>query len=1555
MPNQKRYPGSRPFTPDYSHLFFGRDQDIGKLSRFINAEKLSVLYGKSGLGKSSLLNAGVIPRLEKEGYLHIPVRFGSFTEDSILMPLDVLAQAIVKQAPEDNYLSKIEDEDISLWQHLKGIQYENKETKSLILVLDQFEELFTYSEDDYRTFAATLAKLLNGQMPRRFKRNLRRKVAEDENLLNEDDWAWMDKPIDLHVVLAIRSDKLSLLNKLTDSIPNILLNCYELMPLTESQAGEAIRQPAMKDGTFASPTFHYDDDTLAKMVNYLNQNGTRSIESFQLQILCQFVEERLVIKKGLTTICPDDLGELESVYQSYYDLHIKDLPNREDRRAARLLIEDGLIFQEDQRRISLYEGQIVSQYHITTDLLEKLVDTHLIRSELHSSGGRYYEISHDSLVKPILRSRELRVEAEERLARQKAEEARREAEAARTARRRRRIFTWAFIGMMAIIGLSIYNSYLRGKNARIEKAEADARAARDSMATVLMRVDSLLIESDSLNINNKNLLLDADIQNILLERQKVKAERTLLLLRASQALSEANRNSYAMVVNAVREEDKDPQLALGLALASLDFSNTNTNALAIAEQIFGRNTLYKQRLKGKGKLDGVALAPNGERLVTLSNKAGIAVWDINGAPLFKLPDNGHPFTAGSISPDSRYLITGDEEGHVHQWDMETGLEINEFSHSPVKAPILDIAISPGDDNHFLVVSGALATEYKIGENKPLRIFPSDSGPFTLARYSQGGKKLAIGDKRGNVLVFDKATSNSKSFLLHKGAIRSLAFSNDQKMLLTGSDRPMAIKLNLEDETIQYLDTGKEPVVAAAFTEDGTRMLTWTADNQGQIWTRGGRKLDEIMEPEGGRIRSAAFSPNGDFIVLGDEKEARVRAVYRSFLMEIGEHKDRVQSLAFSSDRKSVVTGSWDGEIQFWDMDEGVAYMTYSHSMVPTERVKDVNVVAFSESGALFASGSDEGSIYMRNGLTGAPIDSVVVPDNVKVHSLVFAENDKLLIAGLENGIIVAYGIDGGRLNTNSSVRLFKERSNVYALTVSNGGKYLAAGFKNGEIIVARVNPWKVISNYQAHQAPVSSLAFSPDGLSLITAGQDDKLVRIWDWQDQDLRQSISDHADHVNVVKFSPDGLFLTGSSDKTAILWQWDVARQSALPLRVLTQPELPVYSADFTPGGRYFALGYSNGKVRVYQTRSLKDVYTSIAPPLSPAQRARFGIGIQVDGVKETENAGAILGYANFLKDQAKVQADSTARRLLATSVDLYHHLLTEQTRQAALLEMQEARTAYEDYLVRLLKLGDKKGLKAWLSEQDDISNPEEKEVYDLSLSLQHVISIGYLSTSKPEKALTIFKQLPDDQAKGDFFFHVDSLLKRLQDEDAEVRDGKKFIAKIQESFAAIKTGKVRNNVADFIQNRATQVDRSRAYQQAVDLYDIGGLKGTVRGALFKAYLDYTGDLIKKGDSKTLIAFATKKLQEGKPGSDILVPDLIMALLLELRYNDAVAALEKYIDAEIPEEAKSVCKTRSWYSYTMKGATRDNIDYWRGQKGGEFEESARYHIERFLKYIKN
>jgi len=416
-----RYPGTRPFTKDDASLFFGRDEDINNLSQFISLEKQVVLYGKSGLGKTSLLNAGIIPKLENDNYFISNVRFGAYASEKEYSPTDIIRQVLTIKTSYDNYLwnnlLQSSPEDVktptkqeinileNLWYYCKSIQIEQPEQQAFLILFDQFEELFTYPEEQIVEFKKSFSELLNIKVPQ-YIRNLIKEKGKD--FLSKEEMQLLYKNLNIKVVFSIRSDKVSLLNKLKDYFPEILQKTFELEPLTINQSKNAIINPSqLANKDFVSSSYTYSENVLNSILAFLSKQNNQKIEAFQLQIVCQFIEN-LVIDKQITVIQPEHIGDIETVYKDFYDNLIIKLPEKEQNN-ARIFIEEGLIFEEDERRLALYEGQIIKNYGISKNLLQNLVDTHLIRSEPNPSGGFIYELSHDTLVNPILKSKHNRV------------------------------------------------------------------------------------------------------------------------------------------------------------------------------------------------------------------------------------------------------------------------------------------------------------------------------------------------------------------------------------------------------------------------------------------------------------------------------------------------------------------------------------------------------------------------------------------------------------------------------------------------------------------------------------------------------------------------------------------------------------------------------------------------------------------------------------------------------------------------------------------------------------------------------------------------------------------------------------------------------------------------------------------------------------------------------------------------------------------------------------------------------------------------------------------
>ena len=399
-----RYPGAQPFTTQQRQIFFGRTKDIENLYQLLSLESLVVLYSKSGLGKSSLINAGVIPKIQLENdFMPFSFRFGAYTKEQDKTPIITTSQQLSLTKKKEIYLDKLIPKDDSFWYFVKGRQaYEKNRKKGYLLIFDQFEELFTYPDEEVLKFKKELKEILNNQIPQRYREALEKQFEKNNLELTEKELELFHKEVEIKVLLAIRSDRMSLLNELKDYLPNILRHCYELDALSVEQAEDAILNPALKkDKTFISSTFDYEDNSLDAILQFLTKNYSQKIESFQLQILCQNIEKK-VINKGLQKVTVADIGDIEGIYKNHYNNLIEGIGTEEEQLAARKLIEEGLIFEEEERRLSLYEGQIFKSFGITPDLLQKLVDNHLLRAEPSMQGGYTYELCHDTLVTPVL-------------------------------------------------------------------------------------------------------------------------------------------------------------------------------------------------------------------------------------------------------------------------------------------------------------------------------------------------------------------------------------------------------------------------------------------------------------------------------------------------------------------------------------------------------------------------------------------------------------------------------------------------------------------------------------------------------------------------------------------------------------------------------------------------------------------------------------------------------------------------------------------------------------------------------------------------------------------------------------------------------------------------------------------------------------------------------------------------------------------------------------------------------------------------------------------------
>jgi hypothetical protein len=538
----ERYVGARPFETENQLIFRGRQADTEGVFRLIQLENLVVLYGKSGTGKSSLLNAGIIPKVKLETELDpIRLRFNAYKEgNTFIEPLESARLTVRGNVPSHTtFLDKLIPDEATLWHDVKEHYIRHKGERGLLLVIDQFEELFTYPPESVNAFQEQLAEALFKTVPQRYWDILQEQYANGKRLLNPEELTLLQNKPALKIVLSIRSDRLHLLNRMDAQLPTILKNLYELDALSDAAARQAIQEPAamMQMDVFDTPPFLYAPATLDYILDFLTHEKNtvseaddaaltvpmqQKIEATQLQIICNAVEKK-VKANNLQMVQVADVGNLEVIIEQYYENQIQSLELSEQ-LPARRLIEEGLVFEEEERRLSIYEGQIFKTYKIKPDTLRRLVDSHLLRAEPSLSGGYTYELSHDTLVAPVLKAKNKRLDEEKAVEAVKAAqelkselaEAHRKAEMEKQRRNKATLLSIAsFIGLLVAVWF-----YFDAKNAKLEAENAKTLAEESQKRA--MKAQERAEESNALAIRN---LEDANKQKAIADSAKSNADK----------------------------------------------------------------------------------------------------------------------------------------------------------------------------------------------------------------------------------------------------------------------------------------------------------------------------------------------------------------------------------------------------------------------------------------------------------------------------------------------------------------------------------------------------------------------------------------------------------------------------------------------------------------------------------------------------------------------------------------------------------------------------------------------------------------------------------------------------------------------------------------------------------------------------------------------------------------------------------------------------------------------------------------------------------------------
>jgi hypothetical protein len=457
--------GLASFTEETRSYFYGREEEVDELVRRVQRKLLTVLFGQSGLGKTSILRAGIVPRLRPMGYCPVYVRL-DYSLDSP-SPSDQIKEGIFRATRHSGEWTQtgVAVAGESLWEflHHRGdiLRDESGKTMIPLLIFDQFEEIFTLAQGDdagrrrAAQFLEDLADLVENRPPKA----LEARMESDETTAEQFDFTRSD----YRILIALREDYLAHLEVLKGEMPSITQNRMRLARMTGEQALSAVTRPG---GRLVSEEVA---EAIVRFIAGGSELRNADVEPSLLSLVCRELNNAR-IAQGRSEISADLLaGSHDTILAEFYERALADQP-----ATVRHFIEDELLTESGFRE-SIGEERVQKAFSAmgaAPDALATLVDRRLLRIE-ERLDLRRVELTHDVLCSVVRASRDLRHEREARdeAERKLAEQRERERATRRALVRARKIATVCVVLAIGAVASAIFG-YVGARRAEVAESEA---------------------------------------------------------------------------------------------------------------------------------------------------------------------------------------------------------------------------------------------------------------------------------------------------------------------------------------------------------------------------------------------------------------------------------------------------------------------------------------------------------------------------------------------------------------------------------------------------------------------------------------------------------------------------------------------------------------------------------------------------------------------------------------------------------------------------------------------------------------------------------------------------------------------------------------------------------------------------------------------------------------------------------------------------------------------------------------------------------------------------
>lgn len=889
--------------------FCGRNNDSYDVAELIDDNILITLYGKSGVGKTSLLNAGVFPRLRSEGYLPISIRLGMEAmdvcfQDCIISSLsnilktkgyhsisfDVTPIPSDKQSPE------------YLWSYFARTHFADAEDHPVfpVFVFDQFEEVFKHRRND----AESLLRQLNYLMDESH--------ALPDRIINGQAYTY---DFNYRFVISIREDDLY---SLEDSIDNNYLiamkHCrYRLRGLTEEGAREVIIQPG--NGLF-------DDSGKERIVNAIIQTAQNSedgsISTNVLSLICSrlYIESQ---KAGLPKISEQLVSNYiaGNPFENYYYEATAGFSDKE-----KSFIETHLI-DSSGRRNSISESDFFLHVKNGKALLEgpqKILQRISISSD---SKDNRIELIHDSFCEPLAALKQKRLQ------------------------RRRLYMLLSSVGIaivcLCIAAFILYqkhqvdvlnhsmmenNSRYVAECASILTDEGDSYTARLLAMAVLPPSPNrtYVIEAEAALRKasyHESAVLKGHKECLCFVSFSDDGEKIISMSKDSTTIIWDAQNGKMITSKGPIHAPKDFTTAISLD-GLMKARVSDETDIDICDTRTGQAI---HTLKGHtGKVNAIKFSPNGNLLASSSDDNTIKIWDVNsGREKRTLVGHSNYVTCLSFSPDGNRLVSGSEDNTVRVWDVYG----NNAERIKLEAGDEMITTCFSADGSFIASASFLdgiISVYDAHTGKAVHSFNGDCFIKSICTHPTDKRTLAT--SADSIIKIWNLEDGSLLHTLsgHHRNIHHIAFSQNGKyMASASSDKTIML---WDAHTYKHLRTlcgHTDEVNHVSFSNDGKYIASASDDKTIKVWNVETGNCEKTLSGHNDGVKVVSFSPNNKLLVsASDGNTIKIWDVEsKQSIQSFKSHKGKMMYVSFFSDNLMISASQEDGLIRVWDVTSGI--------------------------------------------------------------------------------------------------------------------------------------------------------------------------------------------------------------------------------------------------------------------------------------------------------------------------------------------------------------------------------------------------------------------------------------------------------------------------------------------------------------------------------------------------------------------------------------------------------------------------------------------------------